>query len=179
MAGVALADDQAGTSFAISGRAQAVCGIGPAEAAGAPENMTLTGAGSPTVTIGQLIEPTSARLKPGHIGLKFRAVCNHPNYVSLTTLNGGLRPASTTSVVEGTFLAHVNYVASLIWGAARSELRTSGAALEATPAQFTNGAALGDLLIDIDIAAGQQNPDLPLIAGTYADTLVLRLGTQF
>jgi hypothetical protein len=179
--GPAFADDQSGASFTIAGNAKAVCGIGAAQTTGTPDNMSLSqsGAGSATVMIGKLIEAGSARLKPGRISLKFQAVCNHPNYVSLTSLNGGLNPASGMPVVAGDFLNHVNYAASLSWGDIHSELQTSGAASEATAAAFTNGAARGNLTVNIDIASGPSNPDLPLLADTYADTLVLKLGAQY
>lgn len=173
----ALAQDKAGTQIGVSGQAQSLCVV-HAPQASAASNMHLIQPGSDAsaIAITKLTDGPSARLLPASINLKFRVICNAPHYVSLRSVKGGLRPQSVQSVLDGTFLSHVNYRGQVWWANQMVELVTAGTADVTTPGLFVGGGANGELRLDIQLQT-EQGSDLPLSAGAYSDTLIMTIAT--
>ena len=171
--------DSQGAAVTLRAEAPGICGLAAAQTINGV-NATL-GASSQApnaIFINQLTNPSTGQLLSASISLKFKAVCNYAHYFSMQTANGGLQPQTRSVPVAGGFLDHVNYTARLGWGAATNALKTSGAAGQKIPALFIGGAYAGDLTLDFTVDGNSGN-NLPLLAGSYSDTLIITLGPQF
>ncbi len=168
---LAMAEDSPRPAVAVHGRAPAVCMFSQPEA-GQASNMML-GAASVArsmLNINRLTDPATAQLRTASITVTSKGVCNHPHVLTITTKNGGLQ---TPTSPRG-FANHVNYTATVSWGASVSQLQTSGIPGQTTPNGFSIGAYLGDMQIQISISQdGASN--LPLVAGAYTDDLTITL----
>ena len=169
----AMADD--GPVVAVKGAAPAVCYFTPPQS-GAASNMTLgtASASQATLMINQLVDPATAQLQPASISLSLNGICNNAHTFAIQSNAGGLQTAS--SATAG-FSNHVDYSASVLWGGTSSSVQTSGAAGQASTMAMVPGAFAGTLQLQITVAAGGAN-GLPLLAGTYSDTIAITFKPQ-
>jgi hypothetical protein len=126
------------------------------------------------LAIDQLIDPTTAQLKPASISLSLNGICNHTHTLAIQTNRGGLQ---TSSGARPGFSNRVDYSASVLWGGSSSSIQTSGVAGESSPNAVMPGAFSGTLQVEIRINADGANR-LPLLAGTYSDNIVITFKPQ-
>jgi hypothetical protein len=104
------------------------------------------------------------------------ATCNHPSQVIMTTVKGGLKDSTPTSVSSGTFLNRLDYAALATWdGAPIGILSTNGTANTSSSPQLASGAHSGPLTVGVGFILNQTSP---LLAGDYSDTLRISLSPQ-
>ena len=168
----AMAD---GPAVAVKGAAPAICYF-TAPQSGAASNMTLgsASASQATLTINQLVDPATAQLQSASIALSLNGICNNAHTFAIQSTGGGLQ---TSSGATPGFSNHVDYSASVLWGGLSSSVQTSGAAGQSSPMTVVPGAFAGTLQLQITVAAGGAN-GLPLLAGTYADTIAITFKPQ-
>ncbi len=163
--------------FAIQGNAQPVCNFLPAQSAQASNMAIGTGLSAQnTLNVNQLVDPGTAQLLPASISVTMKGMCNHPHTITITTQNGGLHSQNKVSP-SSAFADHVNYNATVSWGSSVSQFRTSGVKGQGAPESAASGPFAGELRLDIAINhsdAGQ----LPLIADTYAENLIIKFKPQ-
>lgn len=177
-AGAAQAADSASSAITIQGVAENVCNIPTAPGTGTPSNITVgaSTAATTALTITDFINDTTAVANSASITLTFaNAMCNYAHNLGLKTTNGGLTQqagGSTAVGGSGTFLSRVDYTASASFGGVTtSNLVTAGTAA-ASVSSGVSGANLGDLVVTFSIAAGA----VPVLQGTYQDTLTVKIG---
>jgi spore coat protein U-like protein len=176
----ALAQNGQTQSFTIKGHAHSVCSLSGVQSVQAA-NMALgaRSANQPVINIPSLSNAPTAQLQPASISLMITMVCNRAHSLHIAAGNGGLQSQTgpDASAKPG-FASHVNYAANAYWGAASAHLQTSGVLGEAAPEVYVPGAFSGSFVLQILIdesGAGH----LPLLAGTYADTLTVTLSPHF
>lgn len=173
-----FAQNSQAQSFTIRAHAHSVCSLSSAQSTQAV-NMAM-GAGSANQTVinvPSLQGTQTAQLQPASISLMITMVCNRAHSLRITAGNGGLQ-FQTGPVSQPGFASHVNYAANAYWGAASAHLQTSGVLGEATPEIYVPGAFSGSFVLQLLIdesGAGH----LPLLAGTYTDTLTVTLSPHF
>ena len=100
--------------------------------------------------------------------------CNAPSDLQLTSLNGGVKNATTVSGLTNI----INYTASATWHGVTATLNTSTLATavgaESGTAQPVSTAFSGSLSVSITPIANSQ----PLVQGAYSDTLRVTLTPQ-
>lgn len=160
---------------AVKGSAPAICYFTPAQA-GQATNITLgsVSASQFTLMINQLIDPATAQLQPASISLSLNGVCNNAHTFTIQSNGGGLQTSG--SAMPG-FANHVDYSASILWGGASGTLQTSGLAWQSSSTGVVPGAFAGPLQLQIMVGAGGAN-GLPLLAGTYSDTIIITFKPQ-
>ena len=137
-------------------------------------NNAATGtAGSATIPITAAGNVNAAVITP--TGSPFAAVaCNAPSNLQLTSLNGALTGPATASG----FANIINYSASATWNSITASINTAttagSGASETGTAQAVSTASSGNLTVSITPAANS----LPLVLGTYTDTLRVTLTPQ-
>lgn len=175
----AFAADSASTAIDFSGTVENTCVL-EAGADSAATNASLAGT---TVTLSDLVDDTTAVLNASGLTLTFAdSYCNYAHDVDLDATNGGLISSAVSGdVVGGTFVTRIGYTADLSW---------AGQAINLAPTTDTNdfdgaeavdgtkidiaGANREDLTIVFAIA--QDNPNDPVLAGTYSETLTIEMG---
>jgi hypothetical protein len=110
------------------------------------------------------------------VGSPFANVaCNAPSNLQLTSLSGGVK--SATAAGSG-FTNIIDYSASATWNSVTATVNTStvatATAAEAGTAQAVATANSGNLTVSIT----PLTPSLPLVVGTYSDTLRVTLTPQ-
>ncbi len=167
------AQDSGSTQFTITGTAPKVCALPVPVTTGTASNATFA---SNTINITQFVDPNTALVTPSNLSLQFpNTLCNYSATVSLQSKSGGLvsNNASTVASGSGAFLQNVPYIVNASWGSFNLLLDTStskGSTL--TAANQTNGATAGNLTLTIATAAST----LPVLQGSYQDTLTLKIG---
>lgn len=123
-----------------------------------------------------LADPVTANARASTINLDVSAYCNYASHsVTISSLNGGL-VGDNQSATVGTFHRRITYDATLNWNGAIATLDATG---DKTSNQITaassgntvigpavNGVAQLRIVTDADT--------VPLLQGTYADTLTIR-----
>ena len=156
----------------MTGTAPSACVISaPTSVSGINATMAVTSAQSAQVTITQLVDQTTAEPLAASIVLSLPIICNTAHTVTVTTANGGLARVSgnqRNSNVTNGFREFLPYQVDAVW-AGRS---VTGDSQTQPPVSIVvpNGAA-GDLSLTVAVPAG----GAPLIAGAYADSLVIQL----
>jgi hypothetical protein len=201
MAGQAAADPSAQGSVNLSATAADTCAI-RGITAGTSSGATQTGSGvsGTTDTVGGVANlPSNAAI--GYTGLfntttaetnslvntlNVSAFCNYAGHqVRLRSANGGL--TNTSAVAEsGSFARRVNYSAALeSWGTATTTTLSTGAVnqLNSTKAETTTPGNAGVTPVNTSAAVLRVTTSAftgaPALAGSFTDTLTVRLGAAF
>ena len=145
------------------------------------ENMSLSGAGqnSAAISVDQLIDSSSGVLKKASIQLEILGLCNQAHHLSVMTSRGGLRLEDQTTVVGGNFLNHVNYRAQVDWAGRTTVLNTDATAGKKSSVGPIDGPNRGPLNISLLIDSSNNNLTIPLLVGSYIDSLTVQIGLPF
>ena len=130
------------------------------------------------ITISQMIDDATATLKPATIALSIRGLCNIPHNLTLASSRGALVSENASLEVQGTFLKKVHYRAIAQWGPATATLLADGGSASPTVSHDMALAHVGDLTIDITVDGANNDLTVPVVAGTYSDTLAVRIGAR-
>jgi hypothetical protein len=151
----------------IAGSVPEGCSIAPPRQQ-AVANASISGGGtSAEIMIQQFVDPLTAVPQAASVSMAFPVLCNTAHTVTLTT-RGGLEVQAGLPPAGPGFRSHVDYQLSLNWaGQQVSQATNSGPSLQIS----SPNAASGDLFVNLQIAGG----GLPLVAGTYSDSLVLNV----
>jgi hypothetical protein len=174
------AQDSQTQAFTIKGYAQSACTLTAPQNTQAT-NMTVgsSSAVQVLVSVPTLIDEKTGNLQPGSISLNMNMVCNRAHSIRIATGSGGLRPQSDASApARPGFANRVDYAAQASWGAVSAKLQTVGGNGQATPEAQSPGAFVGNLALQVSIDESGSN-HLPLMAGTYSDTLTVTLSPSF
>ncbi|ADP72378.1 hypothetical protein Rvan_3182 [Rhodomicrobium vannielii ATCC 17100] len=165
------ASSSASTSFQIKGVAPQVCQLpGQAAPSGAASNATYS---SNMVTIESLIDNTTAFVKSSSLTLKFdKAMCNYEAYLSLSSQNSGMTSTDARQATAGEFLSKVDYTVTANWGSIRELILDTSQ--QRTAQLQTAGANSGTLTLTFATKDG----DIPLVNGTYTDTIAVQIGAK-
>ena len=145
------------------------------------------GAASATVALSlgdDAMNQTTALTSSTIKNLTLSAFCNYATHnVSLRSANGGLTNAATTSTV-GTFNRRIEYTANITgWDtSAVASLTANGVVTDATASQdtATSPVTAATNVTNANLAiTTTANATAPLLAGSYTDTLTIRLGAAF
>jgi hypothetical protein len=177
-------------AFSATVAVAALCGSQAANAQAAQQDINITATVTKACTVnnvavgtpvGTAVIPVSlagvvntAAIVP--TGSPFANVaCNAPSNLQLTSLSGGVKNA--TAPASG-FTNIIDYTASATWNAVTATVNTStvatAVAAEAGTAQAVATANSGNLTVSITPIANA----LPLIVGSYSDTLRVTLTPQ-
>lgn len=173
--GAGWAADQ---SINIGANVAKFCQFNAAPTIPASLNITSGSLGTATSTV-SITTPTSALgvMQPWSFTFTINATCNHISELKLTTLNGGLKDLTHGSLAPG-FINRFDYTASASFdGAGPALLITSGTpgAASMPPPQLTTAPWSNLVTLHVN---GLPNTTAPLMAGNYADTLILSLLPQ-
>ena len=167
--GAAFAQDSlfATGRLEIAGIAPNACVIRtPGSAIGANAVFEASGPSSGRIRIVDLVDPTTAQSRGATMDLAVPVVCNGPHRVTLRSGNGGLRREGAAT--GGPFGSSLPYTYNLSWAGNQASASSDAGAplvIDAT------GPRAGQLSLTVNVARGGQ----PLVAGTYADQIVLEL----
>jgi hypothetical protein len=160
----------------LSGTAPSACIISaPTSVTGSNASLQESGPQTAQITIGQLADPTTAEPKAASINLALPIICNTAHTLTVTSANGGLvRVGGNASNVTNGFREFLPYQVDVLW-AGRSATWSGrsvagGGADRAANVPVGDGAA-GQLSLTIAVPPG----GAPLIAGAYADSVVIQL----
>ena len=166
--GTAFAQDSlvANGRLEIAGIAPNSCVIRtPGGGTGANATFEPTGPSSAVIRITELADPSTAESRGATMNLSVPVICNGPHRVTLRSGNGSLQRMGA-AVAAGAFRSELPYTYDLSW-AGNQATSDAGAPLVINAAS----ARAGELSLTVNIARGGQ----PLVAGTYADQIVLEL----
>ena len=124
------------------------------------------GPGTADIAISQLVDEDGAPLGATVI-LTLPAICNQAHSLNLLSLNGGLA-GDGPEATGGPFRSNLPYQVTVSWGGVQQVFESTDGLLNVEFGQ----ALAGPITITIQIPAG----GAPLVAGAYADELVLELG---
>jgi hypothetical protein len=174
------AEDSGAIRLSFKGTAPAVCSFSSAARSGSAQNMLLAaGANSGgIVTITEMIDNTNARLKEASIQLIFPAVCNVAHDLSLASARGALVATSEAESLQGEFLEEVRYRATARWGSKNVVLIAGGGASPPSRVESIETAQAGDMSLEINIDETDNDTTLPVLAGSYADTLTILISAR-
>jgi hypothetical protein len=167
----ALAQESGSTQITVTGTAPKVCVLPAPVTTGTATNATFA---SNAINITQFVDPNTALVTPSSLSLQFpNTLCNYSANVSLKSQNGGLISSNGMTVASGSgaFLQNVPYTANLSWGSFNLALDTTSAH-STVVSNPTSGATAGNLTLTI----ATQASSLPVVQGTYQDTLMLKIG---
>lgn len=184
--GVAHGADTDNTAVTLNGTAEptAYFSTAPVIGLGTNNNMSLTTAGdaASVVTVDDFIDDTTAKVNLGSaISLKYADVyANYAHFLGVQVTNGGLIDTTPTNVVgeiTGTFIKRIDYQVSAVHTASglSASVITNGTAGQKTNSGPSGGAARGDLEVQITLRA-PANPNDPVLAGDYSDTITIQIG---
>jgi hypothetical protein len=181
LAAKACAEENGVRSFTFKGTSPATCAFSSRPRMASAQNMALGSAtaGVATLTITELIDSTTARLKPAAIALTLAAVCNVPHHITLSSQRGALVASSQALSSQGTFLTELRYRATAQWGHQTVAFIASGSSVTHSEAQVVGGAQAGDVSVEIRIDGSDNDISLPVLAGTYEDTLIISANARF
>jgi len=136
---------------------------------------------SSVLQVANPINTTTGTLNAASFQMTLASACNSQSRVVLTTQNGGMTPGVAPVVDPGSsaaFATKINYTATAFWnGLSVAAIATDGS----TPAGFTStgntiaGPRTGPVTVFFNI---DSSPTTIVAAGTYADTLTVRLEPQ-
>ncbi|MND52769.1 hypothetical protein D3C80_437910 [compost metagenome] len=178
LAGAASAEEFA---FAVTGSAPQVCALGDVTfGGGAAVNVSSVTPGS--IRINQLTDPATLSTNAASAEMSFPAVCTVAHRVRVQSLNNGLWRSQASGVNAASGFANaVPYTVGVQWGESNSRFEVNAASRGAREQSILQGQpAAGDLTLTVSITEGASNlrTDAPLMAGVYADTLVVTLEPQ-
>lgn len=142
----------------------------------ANNNLTLAAG---TFTVGPAaFDPTTATFTGANISasVTMNVMSNYAHTVSLQTTNGGMTPAAVVPVVSGTFISKLNYTAILLSAPPAFILSLNTSAAAALASQSINVAGAMISVYTLTVTVDNSNTTTPILAGTYSDTLVLKVG---
>ncbi|MBT3072169.1 hypothetical protein KKP04_15045 [Rhodomicrobium sp. Az07] len=165
------ASSSASTSFQIKGVAPQVCQLpGQAAPSGAASNATYS---SNMVTIESLIDNSTAFVKSSSLTLKFdKAMCNYEAFLSLSSQNRGMTSTDAKQATAGEFLSKVDYTVTADWGSIHDLILDTSQ--QSTAQLQTAGANSGTLTLTF----ATKNGNVPLVNGTYTDTVAVQIGAK-
>lgn len=154
----------------VSGIAPPACLVRPANGQrGINATFETTGGSSGTVTITNLVDPTSARVLPSRITLSLPITCNSAHVVRLRSATGALRREREATIPAGAFTDVLPYEYGLRWAGGGT---LSPAQSREMVTVAASGAASGLAEVTLDVPGGGR----PLVAGRYGDAIVVELG---
>jgi hypothetical protein len=177
--GPAAAQDSQAQAFTVDGYSQSVCTLtAPQNAQATNMNVGSSSAVQVVISVPSLVDEKTSNLQPGSISLNMNMVCNRAHSIRIASGNGGLRPqVDSNGTARAGFANRVNYAAQANWGAVSAKLETASGE-QVTPEAQSLGAFVGNLALQVSIdQSGAGN--LPLMAGTYTDTLTVTLSPAF
>lgn len=167
--------------FTVNANVPQTCTVG-APLLSAGRQINFRGLNGSTLQIDQLVDPTTLSTNAASFEVRFEAVCNLAHRLKVETQNNGLWSTSERAAVapEG-FGDGVPYRADVTW--ANQTLRVNadaGVRRIAEGSVFVNAAAVGDILLRLEVDAGATNDraNAPLLAGVYGDTIRITLEPQ-
>ncbi len=174
----AAASNDGGGTVGVGGTSPAVCSFQAAPRQLSAMNMSLGGAtlASGQITVTQLIDESTARLKSASIQIEILGICNGPHYVSLKTNSGGLSPQEQLTAAGGSFLTHINYRAEAQWAGQTVVLQTDATPGKKSPIGSVAGAYNGALSLKITIDGTLNDMTLPTANGVYSNSLIVQIG---
>jgi hypothetical protein len=167
----AHAASEAGVTLGVKAVAPRICGISSAVQSRSTENMLLTSGGH--VTVKELLDENTGRIKPAVIDLSVAAVCNTPHQIRLKSEKGALRSETLPDDPKGTFLKDVKYRAILRWGASTTTLIANGAGTSHEASEDIQRPVVGDLNVEIRVDGTDNDLSTPLLEGAYTDVLTI------
>lgn len=175
ISGVASAED---FTFAVTGFTPPVCAVGDVRFGG-DETLNVSSVTPGSIRINQLTDPATLSTNAASAQMSFPAVCTVAHRVRIKSLNNGLwrTQASGTSAASG-FANAVPYTVGVKWSENNSRFEVDAGSRGNREQSILHGQpAAGDLTLTVSIAEGASNlrTDSPLMAGVYADTLVVTL----
>ena len=189
--GSAFAADSQSTDVTFAGTVANTCVLKNAVSSGL-SNVTETSvagnAGTSVLAITNLADATSAALNSAGFTLTYAdSYCNYAHKISIKATNGGLINSTTGNdpvATSGTFVQRIGYDADLKWmgpafaqgpNPATSTSTKAGDAASTTQIDFpVSGANRADVVLTVAIAANVN----PVVAGSYSETLTIKLGPQ-
>jgi hypothetical protein len=146
----------------------------------AAENMTaaISGQSGATIAIKEIIDQTSALLKPATINLAAYAVCNMPHQLTVTSTRGALLPENPGTEAQGLFLKEIHYRATARWGAQTVTLLAGGGGVSRSQTQDIPTARAGDLALEIRVDGTDNDLTTPVMEGQYSDNVRFIFGPQ-
>lgn len=118
-----------------------------------------------TIDLTQLVDPQTAVARPASVSLGLPLVCNGAHVLTVRTQGGGLRPSEPVVAADG-FRAVLPYELSVDWAGQRNT-GSSESILELR----TDNAQAGEVSFAVNVPEG----GLPLVSGTYGDSIVIEL----
>ncbi len=184
----AFADASQSTSVTFSGSVDNTC-VMTTPTVTASSNAASTAlagaAGVSTIAITNLADASTAALNAASFTLTYDgSYCNYAHKVGIKALKGGLvETADTNDVVAGSgnFVQRIGYDADVTWAGASTQgpdpatsySSDEGDATKTTAINTTvTGANRGALVLSVAVAADTN----PVVAGTYSETLTLKIG---
>ncbi len=126
------------------------------------------------VSFNQAIDKNTAKLKQSSIELSFsEARCNYRANLSIKSMNGGMINNNNLQQVSS-FLNKINYIATASFCGVSTQINTDSTSFpNASKLCSISGVNQSDLILTIETSQG----NTPLLAGTYEDTLVIKIGS--
>ena len=158
--------DQDSEQLAFQGQVAAGCVFEAAETSFV-ENAVISNLspGTADIAINQLVDEDGAPIGAVII-LSLPATCNQSHSLTLASQNGGL--VNPDGVEGGPFRTQLPYSMTVAWGSVSQTVSSDGPGLTLA----YGDAGTGVVTLTIQIPAGGD----PLVAGAYADQLILELG---
>ncbi len=174
----AYGNDGGGSNLSVGGHSDPTCAFESAPALVNATNMSLNSAtaSSGQISINELVDQNTSTLNVASIELEISGLCNQAHTLSLKTTSGGLVPQEAKSVAGGPFILHVNYRATVQWGNQTAVLETNSTPGAKSASGVIPGANQGVLNLTLDIDNTTNDMNVPLVEGTYSDTLVVQIG---
>ncbi|MBC7869812.1 MAG: hypothetical protein H7Y09_03155 [Chitinophagaceae bacterium] len=170
------ADNRAGGTLALKGRAESICVFTNAPTASAGNNMRMLSSqpAQSIVGIDKMVDDVTARLRPASISITLKATCNLTHQLRFTSLKGILANDAPPTALNGQFLNAINYSAMISWGGKQLSFIGDGAS-ERSGSGDLIGANTGDISIQIAIDGAGNDVSLPVMAGSYSDVIIIEL----
>lgn len=165
-------------SMSVGGSAPAVCSFraAPRQLSGTNMNLAAVSLQSGQITVTELIDESTARLKAASIQIEMLGICNRPHHLTLMTNRGGLAPEGEVIEPGGSFSRHVNYRAEALWGGQSVILLTDATPGKKSSPGLVNGANDGALNLRVIIDGTTNDMASPTASGVYSDSLIIQIG---
>lgn len=157
----------------IVGAAPAACVIqGAGASTGVNASFTVTGANSGTVSIAQMADPTTAQPRATSITVQLPVICNSANTLTVRSTTGGLLRVGgnqRNAQQQDAFREFLPYALTANW-AGNNVQAASNAGAPLTI--LSNNGGAGSVQVGFSVPAG----GTPLLAGAYADSIIVEFG---
>lgn len=165
------AAESGSSELSLEGTAKRVCRMPDPSNEGSGSN---TAVQSVNITVANLINEQDATLLPWQANLRYADVmCNYGASLRLKSVRGGLKIVGNVATpVGGNFLTHVDYTATATWGAVTPLILNTAVQQDQEVMVVVPGANKADLVLQL------QSPGstLPVVEGSFQDTLILAVG---